>query len=180
MGKVSSRKNQKYDLGSTNRKLVAKLIDNATHRMWKIWKIHENKLRKQGRSIKERYWGKSFNDLLGMPVDTWAKCMLNHPKFDPRPVDEGGSTMDHIVPLAAFDYNVDDDIHMAFHWVNIQPLSASQNQGKCDVYLGRDFIKYMNNFDHVREKSKLMSKSEWCIKRMTELQKQLGLCDAIN
>lgn len=99
---------------------IFKMMHRQRVRIWKVF--HYNQVKKQSRTLKllgcsafqlKQYLESKFKE--GM---TWE----NHGYL--------GWHVDHIKPLASFDFNDQKQIEQAFHYTNLQPLWAIENLQK--------------------------------------------------
>ena len=51
--------------------------------------------------------------------------------------------IDHILPVSKFDFNDEKNLHICFHWTNLQPLIGEENQSKSNHIENHH---YFNNF----------------------------------
>ena len=55
--------------------------------------------------------------------------------------------IDHILPVASFNINNEDELYACFSWRNLQPLWAKDNLQKGDKYCKKEWEKYMKYFN---------------------------------
>jgi hypothetical protein len=59
-----------------------------------------------------------------------------------------GYEIDHIKPIAKFDFNIDGELEKCCHWSNLQPLLLKDNRKKSDKWSESDEIEW-NKMIHV-------------------------------
>ncbi len=78
----------------------------------------------------------SYMTLIGCEVDV-LKSWLEFQFEDGMTWDNLGShwQIDHILPIAAFDFTKDQDKRVCFSWTNLQPLTSVENRKKSDTLM---------------------------------------------
>ena len=88
----------------------------------------------------------SYMKILGCDIDFFKKWIEY--RFD-NSMNWGNYGVywhiDHILPINQFDLKNDNDIHICFHWTNLQPLYSKENQSKSDKILLHYFFNNMIN-----------------------------------
>lgn len=67
---------------------------------------------------------------LGMPIAEFREYIASKFKDGMSWVNYGEWHLDHIKPLISFDLSKDDQVRIACHYSNMQPLWAAENQSK--------------------------------------------------
>jgi hypothetical protein len=89
----------------------------------------------------------SYTNILGCDYDFLKKWIEF--RFDPTMNWENfGSVwqIDHILPISKFDFSIEDNLHICFHWTNLQPLQSKINRSK---YNNFELHYYFNNLVNI-------------------------------
>ena len=97
----------------------------------------------------------SYLTLLGCDID-FFKPWIEFRFDDNMNWDNLGTYwhLDHILPVNKFDFKIERSRHMCFHWTNLQPLPASENQSKRDKILPHYFFNNIVNVFRFNKKYK--------------------------
>ena len=105
-----------------------------------FFKVSEILRSKFNRAIKRN----KYSDFLGCDLH-FFRCWIEYRFKSDMNWDNLGKIwqIDHILPINRFDFTINTDIKICFHWTNLQPLYTSENISKSDkIY----FHHYFNNF----------------------------------
>lgn len=61
---------------------------------------------------------------------------------------DSGWNIDHIIPCAAFNFNLENEIEECFHYSNLRPLSRKENVSKKDKHLDCSLIFFTSTKGH--------------------------------
>lgn len=89
----------------------------------------------------------SYTKYIGCDVN-WLKKWLQF-RFDDNMNWNNLGTywqIDHILPIHKFNLEIESEIHICFHWTNLQPLEATENRQKSDKIL---LHYYLNNIVNI-------------------------------
>jgi hypothetical protein len=77
--------------------------------------------------------GREYPDLIGCDSEFLYQWFIFQLKMEPDMTMENRGTywhIDHVIPCDAWDMTNEEHKHQAFHWTNLAPLEASENQSK--------------------------------------------------
>lgn len=55
--------------------------------------------------------------------------------------------IDHIIPVAFFNFEIKDEQHKCFNWMNLQPLFKTDNMKKSDKLYEKEIIEHTNTIE---------------------------------
>jgi hypothetical protein len=105
-----------------------------------FFRVSEILRSKFNRAIKRN----KYSDFLGCDLQ-FFRCWIEYRFKSEMNWDNLGKIwqIDHILPINRFDFTINTDIKICFHWTNLQPLYTIENISKSDnIY----FHYYFNNF----------------------------------
>jgi hypothetical protein len=83
--------------------------------------------------------------------------------------------IDHIIPINQFDLSKETDKKICFHWRNLQPLYAFDNQSKSDKIIIEHIV---NNIENYKKFNKISSKQDGGYQVITEMLLWLRTIDS--
>lgn len=69
--------------------------------------------------------------------------------------------LDHVIPIATFDLEKEQDLKLCFHYLNYMPLPAKENISKQDKIIPSQIIKHRQNIENFHKEKKLEVNSEY-------------------
>lgn len=108
-----------------------------------LFKIRMTLRSRLNKAIKNKSKKGSAVKLLGCSIDEFKIYMQSKFKEGMSWDNHGLWHMDHIKPLTAFNLEDEFELSQACHYTNMQPLWASENQSKNNIYI---VIKELNDF----------------------------------
>jgi len=105
----------------SNDDIIAKIIDNITHRHNQFLKLHEIEINDLSLTSME---------LLGCNKEEFKEHILSKLKENMKLENYGEWEVDHIYPISKIDFSDTNDIIKYFNYKNLRPLDKIENAKK--------------------------------------------------
>ena len=134
-----SKKIKEYYKNKYKKKIINKkrIIKNKTNRQkGGIYKIYDNIKRRIYETIKKNNlkFNFKYSEIIGCSIEDLEKYLLNKLNDNMTMVNYGEWEIDHIKPVAKFNFNNRNELFECFNYTNLQPLWKIDNIIKSDKY----------------------------------------------